>query len=71
MVHMNIIAEAWRPHVMQSSMVGVGRCPPLPHFTIQSLTMMIKHHHIGETNNVGHQQAGSAQSPTHCPYLYK
>ena len=57
---------------MWSSMVGAGIHLPLsPSFTIWSLTVMMKHDHIGETNNVGCQQAGSAQGPMHCPYLYQ
>ena len=57
---------------MQSSVVVAGICPPFPpSFTIQSLTMMMKHDHISKTDNVGHQQADSTQGPTHCPYLYQ
>ena len=74
MVHMNIMAEAWEAHhVMKSSMVLAGHLPaPSPQF----------HHpvsyyddetwpHWCKTDNVGCQQADSAQGPTHCPYLFQ
>ena len=56
---------------MQSGVVVVGICLPFPpSFTIWFPTMMMKYGHISRTDNIGCQQADSAQGLTHCPYLY-
>ena len=57
---------------MHSSVVGQAsaQTPSTPVSPSGLLTMMMKHDHIGKTDNVGHQQAGSAQGPMHCPYHY-
>ena len=47
-----------------------GHLPAPPKGTVWSLTMMMKHGHIGKTEIVGDQQADSAQGSMHCPYHY-
>ena len=60
MVHMNILAEVQRPTYDAEWHGGDRHLPPSPKVTIQSLTVMMKHGHIGKTKIVGDQQADSA-----------
>ena len=60
---MKVVADAWKS-TCNVEKHGKRQAPthPLPKVTIQSLTMMMKHGHIGEIEIIDDQQADSTSA---------